>query len=142
MRSHRSVAILVVAVLALVLAPTAIAQQIALQNSGLDEYTEDVPDAGTGEEPVGGDDGSDGDPSDGSSPSSDPGTDPGAVDSGTGTSTSTGTSGAPTEEQVTSGSGSTPDGQLPATGLETVFLALAGAGLLALGLYVRKVATG
>ncbi len=137
MRNHRAVAILFVAALALVLAPAAIAQQVSLQNSGLDEYTEDVPDAGGGEGPVGGDDGSgDGDSSnDGTTPSSGSTTDPTAVDSGTGTSTGTS---APTEEQVTSGSGTTPDGQLPATGRETLLLALSGAGLLALGLYLRK----
>lgn len=136
------------AILLLALTPAvATAQRVTLQNSGLDEYTEDVPETGGDGGSVDGGGGNGGDGASGNAASSgdsaSSSSDPTASSASAGTGTSSASAGgdAPSEAEVTSGSGRAPRGELAATGLETLGLALAGAGLLALGFYVRKAAT-
>jgi LPXTG-motif cell wall-anchored protein len=153
---RRSLLTTLVLVGALAIAPTAFAQDANLvvrsaaqgssataktpyqSNSGLDEYQEGVPSAG-GEVPngsgSGGGSGQGG--SSGSSASSASSSSSTSTPSSTGSSSST--SSAPTEAAANAtNDGSGNSRQLPSTGLDTMFLALIGALLLASGLAARR----
>lgn len=120
-----SIAVAVAALLALP------AMSSAQDNSGIDAYTEGVPDAGGG-----GGTGSTGETSDG--------TDPTGLSTGTGTGTNaTGIDPATGQPFSESSAATAPDGtfsgQLPATGLdELVWMAFVGVALLASGVVLRR----
>lgn len=109
--------------LILLLAVLALPAAAPAQTAGIDEYTESPPSV-NGNNP----------PEDGATTSTTDGsTDPGA----TGTAvTDASTDAAPTEAQAAADG--TPAGQLPATGLETPLLALAGVMLAAAGYGIRR----
>lgn len=106
--------------LILLLAALTLPAAAPAQTAGIDEYTESPPSL-NGNNP----------PDDGATTSSsgEP-TDPGA------TATGTASEGALTEAQAAAEG--TPEGQLPATGLETLIMVLAGLGFLAAGFCLRK----
>jgi hypothetical protein len=112
---------------------------IAQDNSGVDVYQENPPTAGGGD----GTDGADGTATGTDGTTFDTGSGTGtatgtATGTGSGTGTAAGTEGL-TEAQLAA-QGRTPNGQLPATGLdETALIALTGALLLAMGFSLLRI---